>query len=347
MRRLTPAGVAGVACVLAEPAERAALAACLRTASDRPLSLVPGGAPRRARLLLGGRAVDDVLVVDRGEVGVELHLHGSPAVLDLLAEAFGFVAATATTPAQRLRQQAIGVEQLDLALEQEGFDFDRHLAELRRLPPAARTAAVAATIARSRAALALATPRRLVLVGAQNVGKSSLFNRLLFRERVLTGDVPGLTRDPIAEVTTLAGHPYEVVDTAGVGEFRDELEARARKGREEVEKQIGELRELLVTSKEWLALDDRHFRGALSASLRVIGAEPLSPEDTEAAAEDPERARWVVPALDQRAGADPSWAATLDTLRVPRERGEKPWEWRRRAPIRPVVFRDPGTLDDE
>ncbi|MCB9887872.1 MAG: 50S ribosome-binding GTPase [Planctomycetes bacterium] len=227
MRRLTPAGVAGVACVLAEPAERAALAACLRTASDRPLSLVPGGAPRRARLLLGGRAVDDVLVVDRGEVGVELHLHGSPAVLDLLAEAFGFVAATATTPAQRLRQQAIGVEQLDLALEQEGFDFDRHLAELRRLPPAARTAAVAATIARSRAALALATPRRLVLVGAQNVGKSSLFNRLLFRERVLTGDVPGLTRDPIAEVTTLAGHPYEVVDTAGVGEFRDELEARA------------------------------------------------------------------------------------------------------------------------
>ncbi len=227
MRRLTPAGIAGVACVLAEPSERAALAACLRTIGDRPLTLIPGGAPRRARLHLGGQAVDDVLVVDRGAAGVELHLHGSPAVLELLTEAFGFVAGPAPSPAQRLLQQAIGVEQLDLALEQLGLDFDSHLTGLRQQPAAIRAVEVAATIDRSRVALALATPRRVVLVGAQNAGKSSLFNRLLFRERALTGDVPGLTRDPIAEVTTLTGYPYELIDTAGMGEFRDELEARA------------------------------------------------------------------------------------------------------------------------
>ena len=128
--------------------------------------------------------------------------------------------------------------------------------------------------------------------------------------------------------------------------IREELE-RARQGRAQVERQVGELRELLVTSKEWLALDDRHFRGALSAALQVVGAEPLAPEDAAVAAEDPERARWVVPALDQRSGADPSWATTLDTLRAPRKRNERPWEWRKRAPIRPVVFRDPGTLDEE
>ena len=37
----------------------------------------------------------------------------------------------------------------------------------------------------------------------------------------------------------------------------------------------------------------------------------------------------------------------MDTLRVPRARDQKPWEWRRVSPIRPVVFEDPGTMDDE
>ena len=39
----------------------------------------------------------------------------------------------------------------------------------------------------------------------------------LFRERVITGDFPGLTRDPVREGTLLDGYPYEVVDTAGEG----------------------------------------------------------------------------------------------------------------------------------
>ncbi len=36
----------------------------------------------------------------------------------------------------------------------------------------------------------------------------------------------------------------------------------------------------------------------------------------------------------------------MDALRAPRERGQKPWEWRRQSPIRPVVFEDTGTMDD-
>ncbi|MEO6593581.1 MAG: GTPase, partial [Planctomycetota bacterium] len=48
-------------------------------------------------------------------------------------------------------------------------------------------------------------------------GKSTLFNLLLGRERTLTGATPGLTRDPVVECTTLAGYPYELVDTAGEG----------------------------------------------------------------------------------------------------------------------------------
>ena len=126
----------------------------------------------------------------------------------------------------------------------------------------------------------------------------------------------------------------------------EELEP-ARKRKAVLRKEIDELRHLLKDSRDWLALDDRHFRDALSASLEVLGAEPLEPLDSAAAAEDPSTARWVLPPLDQRGAGGLSWAATLDTLRVPRKRKEKPWEWRKNSPIRPVVFRDPGTLDDE
>jgi hypothetical protein len=56
---------------------------------------------------------------------------------------------------------------------------------------------------------------------------------------------------------------------------------------------------------------------------------------------------WIFPPLDRRAETDPSWAATLDTLRVPRGKKQKLAEWRRDAPIRPVVFKDTGILTED
>jgi hypothetical protein len=119
-----------------------------------------------------------------------------------------------------------------------------------------------------------------------------------------------------------------------------------RKRQQDLKLRVQELRALLAESQAWLGLSDEHFRGALSAALELLGADPLTPLDDQAQT-DPARARWRIPALDRRAGADPSWAATLDALRVPRRRDQKPWEWRREAPIRPVVFRDPRSLDGE
>ncbi|MDF1665580.1 MAG: helicase, partial [Planctomycetota bacterium] len=98
---------------------------------------------------------------------------------------------------------------------------------------------------------------------------------------------------------------------------------------------------------DWIGLDDSHFRDALSASLEILGAEKIKPLNATEAAKDPSSARWEIPALHERLGADPSWAVTLDALRVPRKKGQKPWEWRKEAPIRPVVFRDPGSLDGD
>jgi len=117
--------------------------------------------------------------------------------------------------------------------------------------------------------------------------------------------------------------------------------------RERLDRQLHELREQLERSRRWIGLDDRHFRDALSASLETIGAEGLQPVDPAQAASDPARASWQLPQLHQRKGADPSWAATLDTLRTPRKKGQSPADWRREAPIRPVVFRDPGNLNGD
>ncbi|HEX7900398.1 MAG TPA: GTPase [Planctomycetota bacterium] len=72
---------------------------------------------------------------------------------------------------------------------------------------------------------ALATPRRVVLAGAPNVGKSSLFNALVERDRAIVSPIAGTTRDPVRETIAIDGVPLELVDTAGVEEPRDPLEA--------------------------------------------------------------------------------------------------------------------------
>lgn len=128
--------------------------------------------------------------------------------------------------------------------------------------------------------------------------------------------------------------------------IKEELEAiRIRK--QTLFEQQTLLEDMLQDSQKWLGLDDRHFRDALSASLEILGAQSLEPMNATEALKDADRARWVIPALNERAGADPTWATTLDTLRPPRKKGQKLWEWRKETEIRPVVFRDPGTLDGE
>ncbi|MDB9529596.1 DISARM system SNF2-like helicase DrmD [Oscillatoria sp. CS-180] len=137
-------------------------------------------------------------------------------------------------------------------------------------------------------------------------------------------------------------------ETSQVGgrAIKEELEA-VRLRQDKLRQQQVELETILQDSRDWLGLSDRHFRDALSVSLELMGATGLQPLSAEEAVDNEERSRWKVPALDQRMGADPTWANTLDTLRAPRQRGQKLWEWRKEAPIRPIVFRDPGSLDGE
>jgi tRNA modification GTPase len=64
----------------------------------------------------------------------------------------------------------------------------------------------------------------LAIVGRPNVGKSSLFNRLLDEERAIVTSTPGTTRDLVAETANLGGIPLRFVDTAGIRHTKDEVE---------------------------------------------------------------------------------------------------------------------------
>jgi len=63
---------------------------------------------------------------------------------------------------------------------------------------------------------ALNRPLKLAIVGRPNAGKSTLLNRLLGEERMITGPEPGLTRDAVAVQLSDAHGPIEIVDTAGL-----------------------------------------------------------------------------------------------------------------------------------
>ena len=136
------------------------------------------------------------------------------------------------------------------------------------------------------------------------------------------------------------------IETADLDEVRrqiteDELEA-ARDRRDDLTEQIERCRGLLERSRTWVGFEAEPFRDALSCALELLGAEPLARNGGNG--DGQRRATWTFPALDRKIG---NWAATLDTLRPPRKRDQKLAEWRRDAPIRPVVFEDAGVLGED
>ena len=65
----------------------------------------------------------------------------------------------------------------------------------------------------------------LAILGRPNVGKSSLFNRLLEQERAIVTELPGTTRDAVSEVVSIRGLPVKLIDTAGIRPARDAVES--------------------------------------------------------------------------------------------------------------------------
>jgi tRNA modification GTPase len=163
--------------------------------------------------------------------------------LDLLqAEAVGDLI-DATAPAQagaalhqmegglsrrigELREELIGLEALlaydiDFPEEDDG-PVSRAMIETRRASVAAR---IDAMLASAPAGERLREGALVVLTGAPNAGKSSLFNALLGSNRALVTEMAGTTRDAIEAHTDFLGWPVRLVDTAGINSSPDRIEA--------------------------------------------------------------------------------------------------------------------------
>ncbi len=82
----------------------------------------------------------------------------------------------------------------------------------------------------------LTRPWKVAMVGEPNVGKSSLFNKILGYPRAIVFEKAGTTRDVLCEKTVLDGWPVELIDTAGLHETRDMIEMEGiRRARLEIE----------------------------------------------------------------------------------------------------------------
>ena len=187
-----------------------------------------------------------VRLADAGEFSRRAFLAGrldltqAEAIHDLIAAQ---TLAQARTAAQQLggalsrRIAPVKTKLLHLiAMLEAGMDFaSGELDDVDTMPPA-RVAAALLEVTTPLEALA-ATFRsgslqrngvKLALVGRPNAGKSSLFNRLLARDRAIVTATPGTTRDTIEEVFALDGIPVRLVDTAGLRGHGDVEEAEAQ-----------------------------------------------------------------------------------------------------------------------
>jgi tRNA modification GTPase len=72
--------------------------------------------------------------------------------------------------------------------------------------------------------ISLVSPKKIVIAGKPNVGKSTLFNFFVKQDRVIVSPIAGTTRDPIKEIISIKQIPFYLIDTPGAKKPQDILE---------------------------------------------------------------------------------------------------------------------------
>lgn len=99
----------------------------------------------------------------------------------------------------------------------------------------------------------------IVIVGPPNAGKSTVFNKLLSSNRSIVSDIKGTTRDYISETIKLNGTIFNLVDTAGLRETEDQIEAEGVKRSLEKVKNAFFSVLVLSTVEDWSDYDNEEF----------------------------------------------------------------------------------------
>ena len=111
----------------------------------------------------------------------------------------------------------------------------------------------------------------LAIVGRPNVGKSSLFNRLVERERAIVTATPGTTRDLVTETVAIGGIPVKLVDTAGIRQALDEAESIGIRKSKEALADADLVLVVLDASQPSDSEDDELLRLAESRPAIIVG----------------------------------------------------------------------------
>jgi tRNA modification GTPase len=236
---LTPLAPGAIAVVgLAGPRTDEILAAILRRArEDQPLVLT-ANRPTFCRIFDGASPLDEAVAVRIDGMRAELCTHGGVRIaqrlLQLLERHGARIvpaqdycdAVTPLHPKERDVDQALlrsSSRRLTLWLLAQRVILPPFMDRIESLSPAER----AAFIDRSRVAIRLLEGISIALIGPPNAGKSTLANRLIGRDCVITSDVPGTTRDWVSETALIQGWPVTLTDTAGIRDTDCAIESEA------------------------------------------------------------------------------------------------------------------------
>ncbi len=187
----------------------------------------------RRALHLGARLAEPGEFTQRAFLAGRLDLTQAEAVRDLIdaqtltqarqaASQMGGSLSRRVAPAKQSLVELIALLEAGIDFAEDDVDVTPE-AEIRR-----RIAAITPSLATLEASFArgriVHDGMTLAIVGRPNAGKSSLFNRLVERDRAIVTAMPGTTRDLVTERISLDGIPLELVDTAGLREGREEAE---------------------------------------------------------------------------------------------------------------------------
>ena len=232
----------------------------------------------RASIDAGARLAEPGEFTLRAFLNGKLDLIQAEAVADLVDSVTPLQARAAFDQLEGTLTRQIGaidtdlfdiIAKLEASLDfpDEGYHF---------VAPAEARASIARVMARIDALLAQSRRGRLVregaqvaIVGAPNVGKSSLFNALLNANRAIVTAVPGTTRDLLTERADIGGLSLALIDTAGVRETSDVVE---REGVSRARDTIGvaDLTIVVLDRSRALSSDDRDLLDATASRCRVV-----------------------------------------------------------------------------
>jgi len=249
---LTPPRPGGVAVIQVIGREaREVVAAFLDTGKKPSGDLPADGELRLCRIVEGDKTIDDALITARsgldGNTVIDISLHGGPRIVQRVLLLLKKAGVAIVEPSELPEQNWYAADSLEAEMSAcllraktrraacwlvgvaEGLraEIEGIISQVEKGDLDAGRNRIENLLAGAGMAGFVLAGVRVVLIGEPNTGKSTLANALAGREHAIVSEVPGTTRDWVEHPGAINGIPFTFVDTAGLGESGDPIEAEA------------------------------------------------------------------------------------------------------------------------